>query len=47
MNRETVVVNPQIYDVSLFEMRKIPECIERGYAAVKSRLPEIKKVLRL
>jgi NTE family protein len=47
MNRETVVVNPQIYDVSLFEMRKIPECIERGYAAVKSRLPEIKRVLKL
>ncbi|MDD3851382.1 MAG: patatin-like phospholipase family protein [Firmicutes bacterium] len=47
MNRETVVVNPQIYDVSLFEMKKIPQCIERGYAAVKSRLPEIKKVLEL
>jgi hypothetical protein len=28
-------------------MRKIPECIERGYAAVKSRLPEIKRVLKL
>lgn len=47
MNRQAVVVNPQIYDVSLYEIKKIPQCIERGYDAIKSRLPEIKKVLQI
>lgn len=40
-----VVVNPHIYDVSLFEVNRIPECIERGYRAMKDRLPEVRRLL--
>ncbi len=47
INRETVVINPHIYDVSPFEIKKMHQCIERGYITVKSRLPDIKRILRL
>jgi len=47
MSHETVVLNPHIYDVSLFDMKRIPDCIERGYAATKGRLPEIRRILRI
>ncbi len=47
INRKTVVVNPQIYDVSSFDIKKMPQCIERGYEAVRTRLPEIKRILNL
>jgi NTE family protein len=47
LNHETVVVNPHIYDVSLFDMGKIADCIERGYAAAKARLPEIRRILKI
>ncbi len=47
LNHETVVLNPYIYDVSLLEMGRIAECIERGYAAVKARLPEIRRILKI
>lgn len=46
-SHETVVLNPHIYDVSLFEMKRISECIERGYAATKARLPEVRRILKI
>ncbi len=47
MSHETLVLNPHIYDVSLFDMGKIPECIERGYTATKARIPEIRRILKI
>lgn len=47
VNQEAVVVNPQIYDISIFDYRRIPECIERGYASMKQNLPEVRKILRI
>lgn len=47
INQEAVVVNPRIYDISIFDYRRIPECIERGYTAMKQSLPEVRKILRI
>ncbi|MBA1336589.1 MAG: UPF0028 protein YchK [Firmicutes bacterium] len=47
INQEAVVVNPQIFDISIFDYRRIPECIERGYTSMKQNLPEVRKILRI
>jgi NTE family protein len=46
-NREAVMINPHIYDVSIFEYHRIPECIERGYRAMKRSLPQIRTILNI
>jgi NTE family protein len=47
VNREAVMINPHIYDVSIFEYHRIPECIERGYRAMKRYLPQIRRILNI
>lgn len=45
IRQDAVVFNPHIYDISLLEYHRIPECIERGYKAMKDKLPEIRQIL--
>ena len=40
-----IMINPQIYDVGMLEVHRIPELIERGYQAVKNHLYSIKMVI--
>ena len=47
IKRDIVVMNPHIYDVSLLDTERIPECIERGYKAMKEKLPLIRQMLRI
>lgn len=39
------VLSPEVYDVKLIEVDRIPECIKRGYDAAVKKMPEIKSVL--
>ena len=39
------VLRPEVYDVKLFEINRIQECIDRGYKAAVDAMPEIKKAL--
>ncbi len=39
------VILPEVYDVKLLEVSRIPECIERGYQAAIASMPEIKRAL--
>ena len=39
------VLMPEVYDVKLLEVGRIPECIKRGYEAAIKKMPEIKKAL--
>jgi len=36
---------PEVYDVKLIEVGRIPECIKRGYEFTLKKIPEIKKAL--
>ena len=40
-----IILKPKIYDVNLFDIKRIPECIERGYRATIDAMPSIKKAL--
>lgn len=39
------IINPNIYDVGLLDLHKIPECIERGYIAAKKNIDIIIKTV--
>ncbi len=45
IRQDAVVINPRIYNVSLLDSGKIPECIKRGYDAMKEKLPEVRRIL--
>jgi hypothetical protein len=38
-----VRVEPKIYDVGLFEIGRIKECIDRGYSAMRKCLPAMRR----
>ncbi len=40
-----LIINPQIYDVGMTEVHRIPELIERGYKAVKDHMNTIKNTI--
>jgi NTE family protein len=40
-----IVIDPQIYSMSLFDFAKIPECIKKGEEAALKVIPEIKSLL--
>jgi NTE family protein len=39
------VLKPKVYDVNMFDVKRIPECIQRGYDAAISAMPAIKRAL--
>lgn len=39
------VLLPEVYDVRLLEVSRIPECIERGYKAALKSMPAIRRAL--
>lgn len=43
--RADLIINPQIYDVGMTEVHRIPELIERGYKAVKDHMNMIKNTI--
>jgi len=45
ISHDAVVINPRIYNVSLLDTHKIPECIRRGYESMKEKIPEIRTIL--
>lgn len=44
---DAVMFNPQIWDVSMLDFHRIPECIERGYRYTKKMIPVIKRALSI
>lgn len=40
-----IILKPKVYDVNMFDIKRIPECIERGYRATIDAMPTIKKAL--
>ncbi len=46
-NGANYVLNPEIYDVKLFETSKIKECIDRGYKVTKREMYDIKNALNI
>ena len=45
VNEANYVLLPEVYEVKLFDVSKISECIQRGYEAAISAMPLIKKAL--
>ncbi|MGE5474057.1 MAG: patatin-like phospholipase family protein [Ignavibacteriales bacterium] len=41
------VLDPEVYDVTLLEVSRVPECIKRGYDAAMNKMPEIKRALNI
>lgn len=39
------VLLPEVYDVKLLDVSRIPECVERGYQAAMKAMPYIKRAL--
>lgn len=39
------VLLPKVYDIKLFDVSKISECIERGYKAAAAAMPSIRRAL--
>lgn len=47
LRRVPLVVQPQIYDVSLWDFKRIPEIIDRGEEAMEAKIPELQKLLAI
>lgn len=45
MKEADYVLQPKVYNISLFEVCKMQECMEKGYKAVIKAMPEIREVI--
>lgn len=44
-NNLDYIINPKLYDVSLTDFNRMPECIEKGYKITKENIRDIKKAI--